>query len=201
MPRLLTRLLINLLCVPLAVLLYVLSVILLEAGIKAFFPSKSWSERQIIEMYALVVQFYLNGSVVMLVQWLIWRPVVAWTSRRKARTIAVWVATPVVTILQTAAWITCFQSDQDFAVRASVVSTVVVTALALITNYALWTETPRERAKRTAVAGLNRTTCPLCRYDLSGLTNLRCPECGHEFTFGALIEENRRRETPQVFDG
>ncbi len=34
-------------------------------------------------------------------------------------------------------------------------------------------------------------TCPLCRYDLRGLTEPRCPECGFRFTWAELADEHR----------
>ena len=34
--------------------------------------------------------------------------------------------------------------------------------------------------------------CPLCRYDLRGLTEPRCPECGYSFTWEELRDPTRR---------
>ena len=34
-------------------------------------------------------------------------------------------------------------------------------------------------------------TCPLCRYNLRGLTDPRCPECGFRFTWDELRDEQR----------
>ena len=39
-----------------------------------------------------------------------------------------------------------------------------------------------------AAAGL---TCPLCDYDLRGLTEPRCPECGFAFTWAELADDQR----------
>jgi hypothetical protein len=35
--------------------------------------------------------------------------------------------------------------------------------------------------------------CPLCDYNLRGLEQPRCPECGHLFTWEELLNEHRRR--------
>jgi hypothetical protein len=41
--------------------------------------------------------------------------------------------------------------------------------------------------------------CPLCDYNLRGLTESRCPECGHQFNWRELQEE-KRREHPYLFE-
>src|SRR5262245_18628420 len=35
--------------------------------------------------------------------------------------------------------------------------------------------------------------CPLCEYDLRGLANPRCPECGRDFVWIELLDPARRR--------
>src|SRR3954465_985246 len=41
--------------------------------------------------------------------------------------------------------------------------------------------------------------CPLCDYNLRGLTQPRCPECGYQFTWRGLIEQ-RGLEHPYLFE-
>ena len=41
--------------------------------------------------------------------------------------------------------------------------------------------------------------CPLCDYDLRGLTEPRCPECGYRFTWEEL-RDPRRRLHPYLFE-
>jgi hypothetical protein len=42
-------------------------------------------------------------------------------------------------------------------------------------------------------------TCPLCGYNLRGLTEPRCPECGHAFKWRALLDESSWRH-PYLFE-
>ena len=42
-------------------------------------------------------------------------------------------------------------------------------------------------------------SCPLCGYNLRGLTEARCPECGSKFTWDELLDP-RRREHPYLFE-
>jgi hypothetical protein len=47
-------------------------------------------------------------------------------------------------------------------------------------------------------AGAEELTCPLCDYNLRGLTTPRCPECGYAFEWSELRQ--RAREHPYLFD-
>src|SRR5205814_1416067 len=41
--------------------------------------------------------------------------------------------------------------------------------------------------------------CPLCEYNLFGLTQPRCPECGLDFNWPAVLDPNRQRH-PYLFE-
>ena len=41
--------------------------------------------------------------------------------------------------------------------------------------------------------------CPLCDYDLRGLAEPQCPECGYRFTWDELTDP-RRRAHPYAFE-
>src|SRR4051812_9296702 len=41
--------------------------------------------------------------------------------------------------------------------------------------------------------------CPLCDYNLRGLTDPRCPECGHRFDWAVVTDPNRRLH-PYLFE-
>jgi hypothetical protein len=63
----------------------------------------------------------------------------------------------------------------------------------------LWRETPAERVARMSnlVAGKAAVFCPVCGYNLSGLREARCPECGGSFTLDALAaSQPQRNEHP-----
>ena len=48
-------------------------------------------------------------------------------------------------------------------------------------------------------ATTERIACPLCDYDLRGLTAPRCPECGYQFVWNDLTDPARRQH-PFVFE-
>src|SRR5688500_14877048 len=41
--------------------------------------------------------------------------------------------------------------------------------------------------------------CPLCDYDLRGLSELRCPECGYRFEWAKLLDPAAQRH-PYLFE-
>src|SRR5213075_324796 len=41
--------------------------------------------------------------------------------------------------------------------------------------------------------------CPLCEYNLRGLTQPRCPECGYSFTWDEILDKTRRLH-PYLFE-
>src|SRR5580692_8305925 len=41
--------------------------------------------------------------------------------------------------------------------------------------------------------------CPLCTYDLRGLIEPRCPECGYQFVWTELLDEKRKTH-PYLFE-
>lgn len=62
----------------------------------------------------------------------------------------------------------------------------------------LWRETPAERLARMSSLVRNPTVlCPVCGYNLSGLREARCPECGGSFTLDELTAgQPQRNEHP-----
>jgi hypothetical protein len=62
----------------------------------------------------------------------------------------------------------------------------------------LWRETASERLARMSKLVSNPTVlCPVCGYNLSGLREARCPECGGSFTLDQLAaSQPQRNEHP-----
>jgi hypothetical protein len=59
----------------------------------------------------------------------------------------------------------------------------------------LWRETPAERVERMSRLVTNSAVlCPTCGYNLSGLREARCPECGGSFTLDQLAASQPQRE-------
>ena len=51
----------------------------------------------------------------------------------------------------------------------------------------IWRETARERAGRLESLGIQAIACPRCAYNMTGLKQSICPECGTVFTLDQLF--------------
>ena len=51
----------------------------------------------------------------------------------------------------------------------------------------IWRETAAERLGRLTSHGMPAIACPLCGYNLAGLKEARCPECGASFTLEQIV--------------
>jgi hypothetical protein len=59
----------------------------------------------------------------------------------------------------------------------------------------IWRETRAERVERMGgLIGADAIVCPICGYNLSGLREARCPECGATYTLDSLIAAQPHRE-------
>ena len=57
----------------------------------------------------------------------------------------------------------------------------------VLTTVLIWRETAAERLQRLTAHGMPVIACPLCGYNLAGLQEAKCPECGASFTLEQLI--------------
>lgn len=51
----------------------------------------------------------------------------------------------------------------------------------------VWRETAAERAARLKTIATGTVTCPHCGYNMTGLHEARCPECGTSYTLNELL--------------
>jgi hypothetical protein len=57
----------------------------------------------------------------------------------------------------------------------------------------IWRETAGERIARLKTAGSQIVSCPLCGYNMTGLIESRCPECGSRYTVDELLASQREQ--------
>ena len=65
----------------------------------------------------------------------------------------------------------------------------------VLSTVLVWRETAAERLGRLTAHGMPVVACPLCGYDLSGLKEARCPECGSSFTLDQIFLARPRTGT------
>ena len=57
----------------------------------------------------------------------------------------------------------------------------------VLSTVLIWRESAAERLGRLSAHGMPVIACPLCGYNLAGLTEARCPECGGNFTLEQIV--------------
>jgi hypothetical protein len=113
---------------------------------------------------------------------MLWGKLVRWTAFRIAVTLAL---LPVCAI---GAMIVFLRSDFYVpSVAASIISVGAACLTWLIGTTLIWRETTRERAERVRATARGAVVCPTCGYNLTGLREARCPECGSSFTLDELM--------------
>jgi len=171
MDPLLTRILLSIVLWPIAIVLYICLFI-------AF-------ERPIGDGYAFMWAGIGTGFV--MCSWLIllWKSHIHWTSKRVYQTcltIPAAMASGVVVVVL-AGWYVPYGLGNASTLLGSIIALACWPALAVW----VWREMPEERQRRIMVV-----SCPKCGYDLHGLSECRCPECGQQYTIDQLYAAQPR---------
>lgn len=176
MSRLVARILLCVLMFPLAVVVYCSIMLNLDR-----LNPWQWSYP-----YSEIFSFLTAGLgtlAFVVVYWsMLWRKAIQWTLRRRLAAVAS--ASVGVIILAIAQWILTDSGDWQVKI---VLLDILIPALWLISTVYYWQETPAERAGRLGASGRENISCPTCGYNLTGLTEARCPECGTKFTLDELL--------------
>ena len=129
---------------------------------------------------------YLFASAYWVALW--WRTV-NWHRRRVVRTFGI---SALSLASGVAAGIACAALGRWVPVQIAVlVGGGIVPIAWVLGTVVIWRETPDERASRLAILG-SAVLCPRCGYNLAGLREARCPECGASFTLDQLLATQPR---------
>jgi hypothetical protein len=138
---------------------------------------------RLLLMWAIVYAFDFAYWV------MLWRTSVRWTRARVIRTI---VATLAALMAGAAFAMACVVLNRGVPPQiATLVGGGTVPIVWVLATVLLWRETAAERVAR--LGGLRdgdagaAIVCPLCGYNLTGLRESRCPECGASFTLEELL--------------
>jgi len=180
MTNLLARILLAILMPPLAVLVWVVTFLVLAGMVET-------------DEEAAVVMATATAAVFVVAYWLLlWRRSVVWTPKRLNRTIAASLACGLAGVL--AGVLLVSLSPFPDAVVGTFFGGVFGTVVWLPVTVLLWRETAAERAERIRHSAGDVVFCPRCGYNMTGLYEPRCPECGARFTLNQLYAAQQRDE-------
>lgn len=134
---------------------------------------------------AAFLMFDLFAGLFVAVGWIwIWRRDVVWTTRRRQMTgfAVVWAIGPAVLV---GALILAVDRSLDEA--AAILGGLCWLVVWLASTVLIWRETSLERMRRLGETAEEPIVCPTCGYDMRGLQQARCPECGTQYTLDELL--------------
>ena len=123
---------------------------------------------------------------------LLWRKSVRWTQERKRMTL---LSFATAAIVGAGFGLPTRMMDRDFGFF---VFTCVTTLAWLPMTVFIWRESSTERAERLSGGSESALSCPICGYNLTGLSSARCPECGSAFTIDELVRRQPGREQVEI---
>lgn len=178
MSRLVSRILLSIFMFPLAALFYIAVMVFSEEMMRR------GPYRRDRETVMFLAGGVLTWVAVALYWFLLWRSAVVWNSRRVVGT---FVSAAIALGVGLVAGVAAAAAASDEESFGAFVGSVLTILLWLIATVFVWRETAAERASRVTGSSRLAITCPTCGYNLTGLTESRCPECGSKFTLDELL--------------
>jgi hypothetical protein len=120
---------------------------------------------------------------------MLWYRTVQWSKQRISYSLVVVAISLAVSLIL--GFLVGNAFDQTFG---AVMGSIIAPLLWLLGTIFVWQETGQERADRLSNASVDTLVCPTCGYNLTGLSELRCPECGSKFTLSELVAAQPKRQ-------
>ena len=187
MSRLIARILLALSIWPLATLVYLMTFVVVAEGMRG----NSYGPDRVARGFPVAgcVTWMFMGCY-----WiLLWRKSVVWTPRRRGMTFGLIVASVAAAIPPAG-----LMGAITDGVFGWFIGSVTAPILWLVGTIPIWRESAAERAARLANSGRDAIVCPTCGYNLTGLRETRCPECGTQFTVDGLLAAQPARATADL---
>ena len=115
---------------------------------------------------------------------MIWRGQVDWVPRRRSMTACAFLWSAAIGVLIGI----CFLAAYRRAYEPAIVFGATFWAFSWLASTAIvWRETAAERIARLGLNSNEVVVCLKCGYNLTGLREARCPECGAQYTLNELV--------------
>ena len=181
MSRLLARIMLAIFMLPVAALIWVVVfAVLYEDLLRS-------REEQCLLVSGLVTASFVGGYWILL-----WRRSVRWNPPRVFASIGL--ALGAVVLGGLVAW----PMDRLEHGMGSFLFGPAATFAWLVGTVFVWRETPRERASRLDARSGTSLVCPACGYNLTGLSQATCPECGVRYSIDELLAAQPGREDSEI---
>ena len=139
---------------------------------------------------AFVLMWVVTDTFIVIYWVLLWRGMVRWTPLRRKRTVGAVFTMLGASVLFAALMRVSFDAP---GFVAAMIGGGIGPIVWVLLSVLIWRETPAERVERLARSGADSVCCPLCGYNMTGLTESRCPECGGRFTLDQLLAAQREQ--------
>ena len=178
MPATVTRLILSMASVLLATALYLPVFFILEGG--RLIPH---------DATALWVTDLVCGGILVLTWVFVWRSEVSWTPRRRLLTAMslVMAAVPAGLVVMAVLLVEPGIDEELAPIFGAMIWTPCWVGCTAI----VWRETKAERGQRLKMQGIGALLCPTCGYNMMGLREAHCPECGSRFTLDQLYASQK----------
>jgi len=171
MSRLVQKILLSLILLPLSGIVY--------GSVTAFSVSIILGFNN--EQFAFVISGLTTWAFIAIYWILLWRRSVHWS---KFRVVATILTVPLAVLVAVLIGSPLRILDEGLATFVGSLTAIFLWVTATIF---IWTETSRERRERIGSNRPDVVSCPTCGYNLTGLRQLTCPECGDQFTLDELF--------------
>jgi hypothetical protein len=180
--RLLSKIMLALLMLPMAGVVYILTIMILIDTVYGYSSDVAPFIFTSLIVWTFIAAYWT----------LLWGRTVRWTRHRIVLTIG---ATVVVLAPATAGGLLVSTVDNSFG---AFVGGVVAILLWLTCTVFVWRETGSERRARFRTGSVQAIVCPACGYNLTGLAQTTCPECGATYTIDELVAAQPARERAEI---
>ena len=178
----------------------VLTVLLFPSATLCLFLSFLFIERLLIsaDVEAAIYATFVTCAYMAIYWLLLWYGAVNWTPARIYRTSMITFAAMIAGLAMGVAIAKVLPYERGLGTCGGALTGAIVW---IILTILVWRETPAERGQRLARANADALVCPTCGYNLTGLREPRCPECGTQFTLNELYASQPMRVAAEIEAG